>query len=364
MKIIHTADIHLNKPNDERYQALEFILKECSVDRYNIDLLTISGDLYDNKKDIFNLKRALKELFEKYLEKDSIFKPKFTVLIIPGNHDEDLYDAKDYLGRNVELLCGNDVCIKDFEDVRIVGVPFFKGDFDSVISDLEDARVDSKINILMVHCTLDFPEFNKGGFGDEGKYRYLPISTEQLVYLDYDYVLAGHFHSKFIEKPYQKSPDSKKNWFINPGSPVKVTNNERGKRKLCLIDTEEKLIKPIILDTFYYDSCQITFHPYKMNEGFKQLENFVNIVRKDWDKKIVEVEIDINGYISIPEVKFKEKIDKICEGMKYNNKTLQVIELMNKPLFKRFKELLEQKELENYKKDQILNFVVEAFKNY
>lgn len=51
----------------------------------------------------------------------------------------------------------------------------------------------------------------------------LLISTEQLAYLDFDYALAGHFHSNFIMKPYQKSTDSKKNWFIYPGSPVKIT---------------------------------------------------------------------------------------------------------------------------------------------
>lgn len=361
MRIIHTADIHLNSPNDERYKALECILNNCSVDNYNVDLLTISGDLYNSKKDIFNLKKGLKDLFNIYLDKESFFKPNFRILIIPGNHDEDLFNANDYLGSNVEILCGKDVCIFDCEDVRVVGIPFFKGDFDSIISEIEDAKDDSKINMLMVHCTLDFPEFNKEGFGEEGKYRYLPITTEQLIYLDFDYVLAGHFHSNFIKKPYQKSPDSKKNWFINPGSPVKVTKNEKGKRKACLIDTEEDLIRPVELDTLFYDSCHIIFHPYKMKEGFKQLNEFVNNFKKDWDMKKVDLDIFLEGYISIPEIDFKGEIEKICGDIKYKNNVLQVIQLLNKSLFKRFKELLEQKELDQEKKDNLLNFVIEAF---
>jgi len=361
MRLIHTADIHLSSPNDDRYKALECILNICSVDNYNVDLLTISGDLYDSKKDIFNLKRGLKDLFNIYLDKESFFKPNFRILIIPGNHDEDLYNVKDYLGSNVEIMCGKDVCIFDSEDVRVVGIPFFKGDFDSIISEIEDAKDDSKIIMLMIHCTLDFPEFNKEGFGEEGKYRYLPITTEQLIYLDFDYVLAGHFHSNFIKKPYQKSPDSKKNWFINPGSPVKVTKNEKGKRKACLIDTEEDLIRPIELDTLFYDSCHILFHPYKMKEGFKQLNEFVNNFKKDWDMKKVDLDIFLEGYISISEIDFIEEIEKICSGIKYKNNVLQVIDLLNKSLFKRFKELLEQKELDQEKKDELLNFVIEAF---
>jgi len=363
MRIIHTADIHLNSLNDERYKSLEYILNICGVDNLNVDLLTISGDLYDSKKNIFNLKQWLKELFSKYFEKESFFKPNFRILIIPGNHDEDLFNVNDYLGTNVEVLTGKDVCVFDHENIRIIGIPFFKGDFNSIISDIEDVKEDSKINILMVHCTLDFPEFNKEGFGKEGEFRYLPVSTEQLIYLDFDYTLAGHFHSNFIQKPYQKSLDSKKNWFINPGSPVKITKNEKGKRKVCLIDTEENLIKQVELDTFYYDSCQIVFHPYKMEEGFRLLDEFVRNHEKDWNEKNVELDILLEGYITIPEIEFKEKIKEICGDLKYKNKVLQVIHLLNKSLFKRFKEILDQKDLEQDKKEKLINFVIEAFQN-
>ncbi len=295
------------------------------------------------------------------MERESFFKPNFKVLIIPGNHDEDLYDVNDYLGVNVVPMHGKSVYIHDFKNIRVVGIPFFKGDFDSIISEIEDAKDASKTNILMVHCTLDFPDFSRSGFGEEGKFKYLPVSTEQLIYLDFDYVLAGHFHSNFIKKPFQKSQDSKRNWFIYPGSPVKVTKTERGKRKACLIDTEEKLIKPIILDTYFYDSCHITFHPLKMKEGFKRLKEFVNNYKQDWDMKKVDLEIFLEGYISIPEINFKQEVEKICSGIKYNNSVQQVIELLNKPLFKRFKELLEQREIEQEKKDELLNFVIEAF---
>ncbi len=364
MRIIHTADIHLSSSNDERFKALEYLLNKCNVDDYNVDLLTISGDLYDSKKDIFNLKRGLKDLFEKYMERESFFKPNFTVLIIPGNHDEDLYDVNDYLGARVEPMHGKSVCIHDCEDIRVVGIPFFKGDFDSIISEIEDAKDASKTNMLMVHCTLDFPDFSGIGFGEEGKFKYLPVSTEQLIYLDFDYVLAGHFHSNFIKKPFQKSQGSKRNWFIYPGSPVKVTKNEKGKRKACLIDTEEDLIKPIILDTYFYDSCQIIFHPYKIKEGFKRLKEFVDIYKQAWEKKKADLDIFLEGYISIPEITFKQEIEKICSGIKYTNNVQQVIELLTKPLLKRFKELLDQREIEQEKKDELLNFVIEAFKNY
>jgi len=213
----------------------------------------------------------------------------------------------------------------------------------------------------MIHCTLDFPDIRREGCGEEGQYKYLPISTEQLIYLDFDYILAGHFHSNFIKKPYQKNHDSKKNWFIYPGSPVKITKSEKGKRSVCLIDTVEQSIKQIELDTVYFDSCQIRFHPFKMEEGFNEISQFVSQYKKDWEIKKAELEIVLEGYISIPETKFIEKVDKITMGIKYKNKVLQVIELLNNPLLKRFKEILDLKDIDQNKKDEILSFIIEAF---
>ena len=77
--------------------------------------------------------------------------------------------------------------------------------------------------------------------------------------------------------------------------------------------------------------------------------------------KKADLEIFLEGYISIPEITFKQEVEKICSGIKYKNRVQQVIELLDKPLFKRFKELLEQREIEQEKKDELLNFVIEAF---
>lgn len=361
MRIIHTADIHLGNLGDDRFKALECILNNCSINKYNIDLLTISGDLFDGRDNIYDLKRGLRELIDNYMERDNFFKSNFKILIIPGNHDENLYDVTDSLGTNVEILCGKSVCIYDIENLRVLGIPYFKGDFNSIISEIEDCKDTSKINILMIHCTLDFPEIKKEGCGEEKEYKYLPISTEQLIYLDFDYVLAGHFHSNFVKKSYQKSQDSKKNWFIYPGSPVKITKNEKGKRGACLIDITEQNIKRIDLNTLYFDSCYIRFHPFKMERGFNKISQFVSQYKRDWELKKAELEIVLEGYISIPEKEFIEKVEKITDGIKYSNKAIQVIELMNRSLFKRFKEILDQKDIEQDKKDEILNFVIEAF---
>lgn len=360
MKILHTSDIHLNNPNDARFKALECILDNCSIGKYNVDLLTISGDLFHGKDNIYDLKRGFRELIENYTNRNNFFKPNFKILIIPGNHDENLYDINDFLGTNVEILCGKTVCTYDLGNLRILGIPYFKGDLNSIIPEIEEYRDASITNILMIHGTLDFPEIKKEECGEEGEYKYLPLTSEQLIYLDFDYVLAGHFHSCFI-KSYQKSQDSKKNWFIYPGSPVKVTKNEKGKRKAYLVDTEEEEIKQIELDSLYFDACSVKFHPFNMEQGFSTISQFVNQYKEDWELKKAELEIVLEGYISIPEKEFIEKLEKIVNGITYKNNVLQVIELLNNPLFKRFKEILEQKDIDDITKDKLLNFVIEVF---
>ncbi len=361
MRILHTADLHLRNPKDERFKALECIFDKCSINEEKVDLLTISGDLFDNKENIYNLRVELRNLIEEYGERDSFFKPKFKILIIPGNHDETLYDINDYLGSNVELLCGKNVCSYNTNSLNIIGIPYFKGDFDSIISEIEDAKKSSKVNILLVHCTLGFPEIRREGCGEDREYNYLPISMEQLIYLDYDYVLAGHFHSSYIQKSFQKSQDSKKNWFIYPGSPVKITRNEKGKRRVCLIDTETQFIKPIELDTLYFDTCNINFHPYNMGKGLIELYQFIDKHKQNLELNKAELEISLNGYISIPEKEFKEEVEKITGNIKYKNNVVQVSEILNNSIFIRFKEILDQRDITAEKKEELFNFIMGAF---
>lgn len=104
MKILHTADWHLGKRLD-RFSRLEeqvLVMNEIVViaDRENVDLVLISGDLFDN----FNPSVEATELFYKTLKRLSL-NGKRPVIAISGNHDSpSLIDAPDPLARECGII--------------------------------------------------------------------------------------------------------------------------------------------------------------------------------------------------------------------------------------------------------------------
>lgn len=104
MKILHTADWHLGKRLD-RFSRLEeqvLVMNELveTVDRENVDLVLIAGDLFDN----FNPSVEATELFYKTLKRLSA-NGKRPVIAISGNHDSpSLIDAPDPLARECGII--------------------------------------------------------------------------------------------------------------------------------------------------------------------------------------------------------------------------------------------------------------------
>jgi len=89
MKILHTADIHLRGYQDEKWKTLQKIVDIGK--REKIDVLAISGDLFDKGIDAERLRPNIREIFSK---------TGFKILIIPGNHDEDSFESGLYYGED------------------------------------------------------------------------------------------------------------------------------------------------------------------------------------------------------------------------------------------------------------------------
>ena len=86
MKILHTADWHLGKRLEhiDRFEEQTQVLNEiCTiVERLNIDLVLLAGDVFDT----FNPSKEAKKLFYKTLRKLSN-EGKRPIVVIAGNHD-------------------------------------------------------------------------------------------------------------------------------------------------------------------------------------------------------------------------------------------------------------------------------------
>jgi DNA repair exonuclease SbcCD nuclease subunit len=306
-------------------------------------LILIAGDLFDSDVAANRLRPQLREILSGN---------PFDILVIPGNHDEHALAGDLYFGDNVEVLINKPFTTRDFADAKIIGIPFFKGKIEDLALELQEETANDKVNILLMHCTLALPFTMLNDFGEEDRTHYLPVSPDILAGLGYDYILAGHFHSRVYE--YTLSQNST---FLYSGSPVSITRKEQGKRSIILLDLSEGP-KAHVLDTFYYDTISVSFDPFNEEKGIELLKDEV----RKHDLKKAELEIHLSGFIKSSEVEFRKAIGRITEGVgnlyhSYKN----VSGVLNDNLYRRFADKLVEANLKQDEKRNIEKIVMNIF---
>ena len=134
----------------------------------------------------------------------------------------------------------------------------------------------------------------RGGFGDEGEYRYMPIKKAYFKNTKIKYVLAAHYHTNFdvIELP-------NGGYFVYPGSPVSITLKERGKRKVNIFQVGE-MPREYLLPTFHYEYIEVYLDPFKEQNPIESIKE------------------EVNKYFNVPECRIILKISGFFNGAKYN----------------------------------------------
>jgi DNA repair protein SbcD/Mre11 len=351
MKIVHTSDLHLSPDKPERIKALKNIISEA--EQKGTELLLISGDLFDSNQDADILRPGLRDIFSSL---------PFRVLVIPGNHDMEAYGPDMNFGNSIEILTGQPFETVEFKNLTITGIPYINQDFNDLVPLLEKSIDASKKNILMIHCSLDIPYVGEDEYGDEKRQMYLPVSSKILGNIGFDYILAGHFHSRVIE-----SRISEKTIFIYSGSPVSITRKEMGRRRITFLNTEAPRSERLsFLETgsFYYDKIEIDFNPGREEESITELKDRL----KSYKGNEAEVEINLNGFISSGEKntskKIQEALDEMDQGkvmfnIKENYRDIKSV--LEDPLYTAFKERLLKKDMDPDLKEKIENMIIMQF---
>ncbi len=335
MKIIHTSDLHLNSRNPERIKALEAIISLGKSE--DVDLVLVAGDLFDSNQEADKLRPALRDLLSSL---------PFKILAIPGNHDLKAYTSDLNFGNDIKILLGRPFEAYETEEIKIAAVPYANQNFNDLVRPLSDSIDPARINILLIHCSLDMPYLKEDEFGDEERQLYLPVRSRVLADTGFDFVLAGHFHSRSTE-----SKISDKTTFAYSGSPVSVTRKEAGRRRVFLLDTslpKDEMLYFKTLDTFYFDDIRLTFYPGKEEEALGVFEGRL----KEYDLSRVNLNILIDGFISTEENALKGKLEKIMAGYKkyadninIAEKYRDIREVLRDPLYIIFKAKLEREDL-------------------
>jgi DNA repair exonuclease SbcCD nuclease subunit len=352
MKILHTADIHLKKYEDERWNTLQKLIEIGKEE--NVEIFVISGDLFDKEIDAESLRSPIRQLFSNN---------SFKIVILPGNHDSNSYKGGMYFGDDANILTEFNQPF-EYKDLKVWGLPFEPIKGDKILDKLYSlsSSFDTKMkNILLYHGELvdAFDSaYSRKDFGDEGEERYMPLKLSYLKDLNIKYVLAGHFHSKFEMWEF----DTHK-YFVYPGSPVSITKKEIGQRKVNLFELGSPP-KEYSLDTFHYEELNIEFDPFeeinllsKVNDEIKKLPSNSRI------------KLNIRGYINSEKIKINEdelvkKIKDIikekCDLEDFNPEFKNISEIIEDDLFKNFKKKLDQNDYNEEKKKQLIDLAIKA----
>ena len=328
MKIVHTADVHLSKDHPERLEALKEVISVC--DEEEADLLLISGDLFDRNTGPDDYETEIRPLFS-----DN----SFHTLVIPGNHDESAFREGSYFGNDIDQLLSRPFESKEYEGVKITGVPYTEEGFSELVSPLSEESDEDVINLLMIHCTLSGAT---GGFGEESKY--LPVKPQELIESGYDYVFSGHIHSSATKKQLENIV------FTYPGSPVSISSSETGRRHVWVFDTEVEKLESRKLDTFHYLKEKIEVMPKEEDIIDRAIQGF-----KDKDLSKASITIELNGFtdrkIQGLTTDVKQRISNLePKEINVDNSGLEsMASVINSDIYKEFTSKMEKEDLEKPK---------------
>lgn len=347
MKILHTADVHLCDYEDERWKSLEHIIDIGKSE--NIDLFVISGDLFDEDVKSEVLRSKIRGLFSNN---------EFITVIIPGNHDSKSFSEDLYFGEDVVILTDlnkpyeyNDVCVWGFPFEPISGEEFFRK-IKSISSKLDTA----KTNILLFHGELVDTFYSPSDFGDEGEVRYMPAKLSYFKNLGFDYILSGHFHSKFDLYEFE---DNK--YFVYPGSPVSITKKETGQRKVNLFEIGNAPSE-YLLDTPHFIELPIKINPFEKMNPIEHIKKELQKVHPQ-----AKVILKVTGYINSKLIGITEK--ELANQLKdaLNDKVIErhfevrdISRVLEDELFKSFLKKLQEKNYSQEKKNELIDLTIKA----
>lgn len=232
MKILHTADVHLDSPlkslalRDETLQARVQAATRMALSRivdaaleHEVAALLISGDLYDGAE------RSAKTAAFLSGQMARLQSAEIPVFYIKGNHDaENPITGEVALPSNVHVFGARagKVQIGEFP-VWVHGVSFNGKHAPESLLPKFAAPVPDAVNIAMLHTSL-------AGAAEHDPYA--PCSLAELGQMGFDYWALGHVHKRQV---HSESP-----WVVMPGIPQGRDIGEPGPQSATLIHIEDR----------------------------------------------------------------------------------------------------------------------------
>jgi DNA repair exonuclease SbcCD nuclease subunit len=230
IKILHTADVHLDSPLRSlalRNAGLRETVAAASraafsqmIDRAlseEVAAILISGDLFDGRE------RTARTGAFLLAELDRLAEAGIQVYYIKGNHDaENPITGTLDLPQHVHVFDARGGKHQLAEDVWIHGVSFAESHAPESLLPRFKAPVEGAVNIAMLHSSLA---------GAAGHDVYAPCSVSDLAAMGFDYWALGHIHKRQI---HAEAP-----WVVMPGIPQGRDIGEAGPKSATLLTIEQ-----------------------------------------------------------------------------------------------------------------------------
>ncbi len=350
LKILHTADLHLDENAGERWDALEELVNLAG--REEVSALVIAGDLFDRESAAETMRGPLRAVFGGC---------GFQTVILPGNHDHQAYRSGLYFGDNVSVIRDwrEPVCLGD---TVFWGLPHDHLDAPRLAARLREMASlmnPDQENILLFHGELLDTFFPRPDLGQEGELRYMPARLSFFDPLPVRYILAGHFHSRFAA---WQAPGG--SLFIYPGSPVSVTKRETGRRKANLLVPGETP-REAVLNSFHFEELLITLDPFAGEDPLLELDR-----KLDELHPAAGVLLTVDGLFDGAALNLDE--DALVSGIKQKMARFSTAEpsfnfidvrhIIEDDLFKKFRDALAKTDYSLAMKKEIEEMAIYAFR--
>lgn len=349
MKILQTADLHLQEKKSSWLKTLKWLVNRAVEEE--CERLVVCGDLFEDEKSAHILRGEIRTLFNSH--------PELKVYLIPGNHDENLYDKNKIYGKNVELVSSLPYRYEEVQGWYIVLVPFVSGtSFKSILRKIPFPK---EKTILFTHGTLYDEQFSYIYEELEKFARYMPIYSWEIED-SVRYIGLGHFHSKFVKANFKGTT------VIYSGAPVPTSSNCLGKRKYIglELDTEGNLrIEDKNIEIApYWRELPLDVYPGKEKKCLDALAQSLEELKDDK----VMLNLKIEGVVGMEEIEFDHLLENLIKKfrssfrkIKKNNKARSWGEVMSNPAVKYFVHNLENRKVDEKVKSMALQLALDSF---
>lgn len=339
--VVHTADVHLSESHPERTSALETVIE--TAESMGADAVTIGGDLFHNPRDVDAIRPTLRN--------DIFADREVDIIVIPGNHDREGFRGDTHFGDSCTTLLD-----EPFEQVevgngglRITGVPFIDRPEDSLLVSLAERERFDGPEAVMLHCTLDVG-IASASMGDETERRYFPVTPDELTELEFEYVLAGHFHQPRLERLEYGT-------FVYPGTPASTTRTETERRQVVTVDVTDDSVGFETIPSFHHLERSFQVYPGQEDELIESVARWVD----QNDDANAEVHVTVVGFHELDEADFNDRLDTASGAASVADETVTVGRLRSHELYREFDRRLTNAEIDEPTATAVRARVLDAF---